>query len=424
MKNTVILGIQWGDEGKGKIVHMLSENADIVCRYQGGNNAGHTVITGGRKIVLHLIPSGIIKEGKVCIIGNGVVVNPFAFREELKMLKEMGIDYKGRLFVSNRAHLIMPYHIELDGVNEESMGIGTTKRGIGPAYTHKYARIGIRVCDLYEKDYLDNLIDVILKDVNIILKANRREEIEKKNVLNSIEEFKEILDPYISDTTSLLHDYINKGKKVLFEGAQGALLDVDFGTYPYVTSSNPTIGGVFTGLGISPQKINSIIGISKAYTTRVGSGPFPTELKDGVGELIRERGGEYGASTGRPRRCGWFDAVAVKYGAMICGVDTIAMTKFDILDGFETIKVCTAYDIDGKIRSDFPANSSELERANPIYEDFQGWERTSGVNRYEDLPENAKKYIKSLEEIVGVNISIISNGPDEKQTIIRDDSLL
>lgn len=424
MKNTAILGIQWGDEGKGKIVHMLSENADLVCRYQGGNNAGHTVITGGKKIVLHLIPSGIIKEGKTCIIGNGVVLNPYAFKEELEMLKNMGIEYDGRLFISNRTHLIMPYHIELDGVNEETKGIGTTKRGIGPAYTFKYARTGIRVCDLFEKNYLDSMIDVILKDVNIVLKASGREEVEKKDVLTTIEEFKEILSPFIADTNKMLYDFVNNGKNILFEGAQGALLDVDFGTYPYVTSSNPTIGGVFTGLGISQRAVNNIIGISKAYTTRVGSGPFPTELKSEIGELIRKKGGEFGASTGRPRRCGWFDSVAVKYAAMICGVDTIAMTKFDILDGFESIKVCTAYEIDGKMREDFPANSAELERAKPIYKDFAGWEKTAGIDKYEDLPQNAKDYIKNLEEIIGVDISIISNGPDEKQTIIRNNNIV
>jgi len=424
MKNTAILGIQWGDEGKGKIVHMLSENADLVCRYQGGNNAGHTVITGGKKIVLHLIPSGIIKEGKTCIIGNGVVLNPYAFKEELEMLKNMGIEYDGRLFISNRTHLIMPYHIELDGVNEETKGIGTTKRGIGPAYTFKYARTGIRVCDLFEKNYLDSMIDVILKDVNIVLKASGREEVEKKDVLTTIEEFKEILSPFIADTNKMLYDFVNNGKNILFEGAQGALLDVDFGTYPYVTSSNPTIGGVFTGLGISQRAVNNIIGISKAYTTRVGSGPFPTELKSEIGELIRKKGGEFGASTGRPRRCGWFDSVAVKYAAMICGVDTIAMTKFDILDGFESIKVCTAYEIDGKMRENFPANSAELERAKPIYKDFAGWEKTAGIDKYEDLPQNAKDYIKNLEEIIGVDISIISNGPDEKQTIIRNNNIV
>jgi len=424
MVNTAILGIQWGDEGKGKIVHMLSEHSDVVCRYQGGNNAGHTVITEGKKIVLHLIPSGIIKKGKICIIGNGVVVNPYAFREELEMLKQMDIDYKGRLFVSNRANLIMPYHIELDGINEESRGIGTTKRGIGPAYTYKYARSGIRVCDLFEKEYLNRMIDLILKDVNTVLRSHGKGETEKRDILNTIEEFKEILGPFIADTTILIHDLLNKGKTVLFEGAQGALLDIDFGTYPYVTSSNPTIGGVFTGLGIGPKAVKNIIGISKAYTTRVGAGPFPTELNNETGELIREKGGEYGASTGRPRRCGWFDAVAARYGAMICGIDSIAMTKFDILDEFKTIKVCTAYEVDGKVRKDFPANVSELERAKPIYEEYPGWDKTAGVNRYEDLPDNAKRYIKILEDMIGVDISIISNGPDEKHTIIRDSNLL
>ena len=424
MVNTAVLGVQWGDEGKGKIVHMLSEKAEIVCRYQGGNNAGHTVITGGKKIVLHLIPSGILKDGKICIIGNGVVVNPYALREELEMLKKIGIDYKGRLFVSNRAHLIMPYHIELDGIHEESRGIGTTKRGIGPAYTYKYSRIGIRVCDLFEEEYLNNAVELILKDVNVILAANGRDVIKKGDMLRVIDEYKAILEPYITETTGLLNDYIKEGKKVLFEGAQGALLDVDFGTYPYVTSSNPTIGGVFTGLGIRPKAVSRIMGISKAYTTRVGAGPFPTELKDATGEKIRKNGKEYGASTGRPRRCGWFDAVAVKYAVKVCGVDNIAMTKFDILDGFKNINVCTAYEIDGKIGYDFPANSSVLERVKPVYETFTGWEKTSGIDKYEELPENARKYIAKLEEILGLNISIISNGADEKETIIQDKNIL
>ncbi len=424
MNNTVVLGVQWGDEGKGKLVHMLSENADVVCRYQGGNNAGHTVVTSGKKYVFHLLPSGILKEGKLNIIGNGVVINPYALKEEMEELKDSGIDFKNRLYISDRAHLIMPYHIELDGVRDSAHGIGTTRRGIGPVYTYKYARMGIRTGDLFEKNYLEKMIKLILNEVNIVLKGYGHEEISFKDVMKTLEDYRDILKPYIADTSLILKNEIESGKKVLFEGAQGALLDIDFGSYPYVTSSNPTIGGVFTGLGIPPKYVDKVVGISKAYTTRVGGGPFPTELDDEIGETIRKKGGEYGASTGRSRRCGWFDAVGVKYALRICGVDTIAMTKFDILDGFETVKVCTEYEIDGRLTDEFPVNADVLARAKPVYKEFKGWDRTAGIEKYEDLPQNARYYIESLEKILGVSIGIVSVGPDEKETIIRDNALL
>jgi adenylosuccinate synthase len=344
-----------GDEGKGKIVHLLSGKADVICRYQGGYNAGHTVITGGKKYVLHLIPSGILKENTLCVIGNGVVVNPNALKEELDMLREGGITPDSRLFVSDRAHVIMPYHIELDAASEEASGrIGTTKRGIGPAYAFKYARLGIRVCDLAEPSYLKNVLPHIIDEVNTTLvERYHNPAVSQQNIMKTIEEYFEILRPFIADTTGIIHQSLQQKKELLFEGAQGALLDVDFGSYPYVTSSNPVSGGILTGLGIGPKAVGRVLGVSKAYTTRVGGGPFPTELQGSTGDIIRERGGEFGASTGRPRRCGWFDAVAVKYALSVSGVDAVAMTKFDVLDGFEKVFVCTHYEIDGKKQRSF-----------------------------------------------------------------------
>lgn len=420
MRSLAVIGAQWGDEGKGKIVHLLSGKADVICRYQGGNNAGHTVVTGGKKYVLHLVPSGILKEDKVCIIGNGVVVNPYALQEELNMLKEAGVGAKSRLFVSDRAHLIMPYHIELDKAYEESLGIGTTKRGIGPAYTHKYARIGIRPCDLAEKGYVEAAVTRALDEVNTILvKRFGRKPVEKRDVMKTIEEYREIINPYLTDTAKLLNRYIQEKRKIIYEGAQGVLLDVDCGSYPYVTSSSPVPGGILTGLGIGLKSIGEVVGIIKAYTTRVGSGPFPTELEDETGSLMRERGAEFGASTGRPRRCGWFDAVSVKYVLMVSGIDRLAMTKFDVLDGIGPVRVCTGYRLDGQVTSDPPPNVNVLGRAQPVYKEFEGWDKTAGVRRYKDLPASAKDYVRALEDMLGVEIAIVSTGPAEEDTIIR-----
>ena len=420
MKTIVILGAQWGDEGKGKIVHLLSDRADVVCRYQGGNNAGHTVVSGSRKWVFHLLPSGILKEGKTCIIGNGVVLDPYAFRKEISLVQEEGIDTASRLWVSDRTHLIMPYHRALDSAYEESLGIGTTKRGIGPAYSYKYARIGIRLCDLQEREYLEWIAKRALDEVNTTV-AGRfgREPVTMKDVMSALEEYREIMHGYVTDTSRLLEGYLQEGRRVIFEGAQGVLLDVDFGTYPYVTSSNPATGGVLTGLGIGPKEIGQVLGVMKAYTTRVGEGPFPTELDGQAGESIREKGNEFGASTGRPRRCGWFDAVAARYAVRVAGVQALAMTKFDVLDGIETLPVCTEYRIDDKNTDCFPANPFVLERAVPVYEEFSGWKSTAGAKLYDDLPAEAKRYIEALESLLGVPISIVSNGPDEKETIIR-----
>jgi adenylosuccinate synthase len=420
MQTIAVIGAQWGDEGKGKIVHHLSERADVVCRYQGGNNAGHTVVTEGRKYVLHLLPSGILNEEKTCIIGNGLVVNPFALRDEIDMLNHDGIDCSSRLFVSDRVSLIMPYHIELDNAYEEALGIGTTKRGIGPAYAYKYARIGIRPCDLWEHAYMERMVKHALDDVNATLVGRfGREPVALQTVMDVVEAYKEILSPFVADTSKMLGQLIDQGRKIIFEGAQGVLLDVDFGTYPFVTSSSPSSGGILTGLGIGPRHVEEIIGISKAYTTRVGSGPFPTELEDKIGARIREAGGEFGASTGRPRRCGWFDAVCTRYAVRVSGIDRVAMTKFDVLDGFDTLKVCTHYDIDGSITDEFPANTDKLERVKPVYREFKGWDAIAGIRNYDDLPETCVHYTEEMEKLIGVPISIISTGPDEKDTIFR-----
>jgi adenylosuccinate synthase len=420
MKTIVILGAQWGDEGKGKIVHLLSDRADVVCRYQGGNNAGHTVVSGSKKWVFHLLPSGILKEGKICIIGNGVVLDPYAFREELTLVQDEGVDTASRLYVSDRAHLIMPYHRALDSMYEESLGIGTTKRGIGPAYSYKYARIGIRLCDLEEHEYLEWITKRALDEVNTTIAGKYgRNPVTACEVMGALKEYGEIMKGYVADTSMLLAGYLQEGRRIIFEGAQGVLLDIDFGTYPYVTSSNPVTGGVLTGLGLGPKAVGQVLGVVKAYTTRVGEGPFPTELDGETGESIREKGQEFGASTGRPRRCGWFDTVAVRHAVRVSGVQALAMTKFDVLDGIETLPVCTGYRIDGENTDRFPANVFVLERAVPVYEEFPGWESTAGVKRYDDLPQEATQYIEALERLTGVPIIIVSTGPDETETIIR-----
>ncbi|MFW6137769.1 MAG: adenylosuccinate synthase [Spirochaetota bacterium] len=421
MRGIAIVGAQWGDEGKGKIVHLLSSRADVICRYQGGNNAGHTVVTGGKKYVFHLIPSGILKEDKICIIGNGVVVNPYAFREEIETLKKAGVGFKSRLFVSDRTNLIMPYHIELDHAYEESLGIGTTKRGIGPAYSFKYGRMGIRPCDLKEKAYMERMLEVVLEEVNSTLKGRfGRKPVEKKQVMKQINEYIDILDPYVANTSMLLNEYLRQNKKIIYEGAQGALLDIDFGTYPFVTCSSPVAGGVLTGLGAGPGSVDLVLGISKAYTTRVGGGPFPTELEDRTGQKMREKGGEFGASTGRPRRCGWFDAVAARHSITVSGIQKLAITKLDVLEGLEKIKVATSYKVDGQNTLDFPSNTDVLKRSVPVYRDFEGWEKIPSVSDYNQLPKTARSYLEALEEMLGVNIVVVSTGPDEKDTIIKE----
>lgn len=423
MSVSVIVGSQWGDEGKGKIVDLLSDRFQIVARYQGGANAGHTVEIGDKKFVLHLIPSGILRDDVICVIGNGVVIDPQALLEEIKMLEDLGVQIKNRLFISHNAHLIMPYHKLLDSINESGNSkIGTTGRGIGPCYIDKYARTGIRIVDLLNRKNLEEKIRCNIEEKNNILKKlYDKEELNIDEIIKAYLKFDDEIDQYITDTTSLLNNAIKDGKSILLEGAQGALLDVDHGTYPYVTSSSPTSGGACTGTGIPPTKINSVIGIVKAYTTRVGLGPFPTELKDETGEKLRTIGYEFGATTGRPRRCGWYDAFLVNYSSMINGITKAAITKLDVLSNFEKINVCVGYEINGKKLKYFPTNVYDLENAEPIYETLDGWnEDISFVRTFDELPSKAKDYLNFIADKSNFEIGIISVGPKRDQTILLD----
>jgi len=423
MSVSVIVGSQWGDEGKGKIVDLLSDRFQIVARYQGGANAGHTVEIGDKKFVLHLIPSGILRDDVICVIGNGVVIDPQALLEEIKMLEDLGVQIKNRLFISHNAHLIMPYHKLLDSINESGNSkIGTTGRGIGPCYIDKYARTGIRIVDLLNRKNLEEKIRCNIEEKNNILKKlYDKEELNIDEIIKAYLKFDDEIDQYITDTTSLLNNAIKDGKSILLEGAQGALLDVDHGTYPYVTSSSPTSGGACTGTGIPPTKINSVIGIVKAYTTRVGLGPFPTELKDETGEKLRTIGYEFGATTGRPRRCGWYDAFLVNYSSMINGITKAAITKLDVLSNFEKINVCVGYEINGKKLKYFPTNVYDLENAEPIYETLDGWnEDISFARNFDELPSKAKDYLNFIADKSNFEIGIISVGPKRDQTILLD----
>ncbi len=419
MSVTVLVGSQWGDEGKGKIVDILSEKYDIVARYQGGANAGHTVEIGDKKYILHLIPSGILRDNVICVIGNGVVIDPEALLEEIKILEENKISVKGRLLISHNAHLIMPYHKLLDSIHESGdQKIGSTGRGIGPCYTDKYARKGVKIVDLLSKDTLEEKIRINLEEKNNLLrKIYDKEGFNIAEMVEQYIKFDEQIDSCITDTALFLNSAIDEGKSVLLEGAQGALLDVDFGTYPFVTSSNPTSGGASTGTGIPPTKINSVFGIVKAYTTRVGHGPFPTELNDDTGEKLREKGAEYGATTGRPRRCGWFDAFLVKFSNMINGVEKVAITKLDVLSTFDELNVCVGYELNGKQLKSFPTDLKRLFDVKPIYETLPGWnENIEDCKSYADLPEKTKKYLSFLSNQTGMQIEIISVGPKRKQT--------
>ncbi|WP_427340665.1 adenylosuccinate synthase [Caloranaerobacter sp. DY30410] len=425
MNTLVILGAQWGDEGKGKITDFLSEKADIVVRYQGGDNAGHTVEIGEKQFKLHLIPSGIFYEEKVCVIGNGVVVNPKSLLEEIKYLNDRGIK-TDNLRISDRAHIIFPYHIKLDELEEKKRGkskIGTTIKGIGPCYRDKVERNGIRMCDIFYKDILEEKLRRNIKEKNeIIEKLYGERGLDEDSIVTEYMDYLEKIKKYVVDTSVLLNEAIENGKKILFEGAQGTLLDIDFGTYPYVTSSHPISGGVTVGTGISFFGINEVLGVVKAYTTRVGKGPFPTELFDETGDMIREKGHEYGTTTGRPRRCGWLDTVMLRYSARINGLTSIAITKLDTLGGFEKIKICTAYELDGKVIKDFPSSLETLKRCKPIYEVLDGWkeEEIKNVRTFDDLPENAKKYISKIEELTGVKVKLVSIGPNRDATILRE----
>ena len=424
MANIIVVGAQWGDEGKGKIVDILTEDADMVVRYQGGHNAGHTVVIEDKEYILHLIPSGVLHHGKICIIGNGMVVDPEALIEEIDGLRAKGVKIDNNLFISKSAHLIMPYHRAIDKESERVKGakrIGTTGRGIGPAYVDKMARIGIRVADLLQPELFSEKLKANLEETNYLLKVlYKAETLRFEDIYGKYMNYAAILKDYIADTSLLINKAASEGRNMLFEGAQGTLLDVDHGTYPYVTSSNSTAGGACTGTGIGPTRINEVIGIVKAYTTRVGSGPFPTELTDKDGELMRERGKEYGATTGRPRRCGWFDAVVVRYAVRINGLTGNIITKLDVLDAFKEIKICTGYKYKGKVYDEMPAELNILEECEPVYENMEGWnEDTSGITDYNMLPEKAKKYLEKLTELTGINIDMISTGQKRSETIIK-----
>lgn len=422
MFNVVVVGAQWGDEGKGKIVDVYTERADLVVRYQGGHNAGHTVVIGDETFVLHLIPSGILHEGKKCLIGNGVVISPEALVSEMDGLEARGIDAAGRLFISEQAHVIMPYHIALDLAREEKQGekaIGTTGRGIGPAYEDKVARSGIRVGDLKNPRIFRERLRSALDYKNFILtKYFGKEGFDEQEVydltLTQVEKFQK----YIANTSNLLQNALSTGERVLFEGAQGSHLDIDHGTYPFVTSSSTVAGGACTGAGTGPGSIDAVIGISKAYTTRVGAGPFPTELHDEMGEAIREKGGEYGATTGRPRRCGWFDAVVLRQSARMNGITGLVITKLDVLDGVNPIKICVRYTSAGVEYDIMPSGLEELEECRPVYEDHPGWSApTAGCKNWDDLPSEARSYIRRIEELTGVPVAVISTGQERSEYI-------
>ena len=423
MGATVLVGSQWGDEGKGKIVDLISKGFEIVVRYQGGANAGHTVEIGDKKYILHLIPAGILRENIICVIGNGVVIDPTALLEEIELLKQNNIKVDGRLFISHNAHLIMPYHKLLDSINESGNNkIGTTGRGIGPCYIDKYARKGIRIVDLLNRTELEKKIRTNLKEKNEILqKIHRHAGLDVDAIVKEYLEFDLAIDKYIKDAPAFLNQAMDEGKSVLLEGAQGTFLDIDHGTYPYVTSSSPTSGGACTGSGIPPTRIDNVIGIVKAYTTRVGNGPFPTELLDDDGEKLRKIGVEFGATTGRPRRCGWFDAFLVSYSKMINGITSVALTKLDVLSGFNQIKVCVGYELNGKKLKTFPTNVDRLSIVTPVYVTLDGWNTDiTNCERYEDLPAKTKDYLDFISRQSGIKIDIVSVGPKRKQTFYVD----
>jgi adenylosuccinate synthase len=431
-KNVVVIGTQWGDEGKGKVVDLLTEKADAVVRFQGGHNAGHTLVIDGKKTVLHLIPSGILHDGVKCMIGNGVVLAPDALQKEMQMLEEGGVNATERLFISEACTLILPYHIALDLAREKARGskaIGTTGRGIGPAYEDKISRRGLKVGDMLHRERFASRLGEVLDYHNFTLKHYFKEEpVDFQKVLDEGLEMAEMIRPMVADVTGMLHQMRNEGKNIMFEGAQGTLLDIDHGTYPYVTSSNPTAGGACTGTGVGPRDLDYILGITKAYTTRVGAGPFPTELYDGaglndpIGAHMAKLGHEFGATTGRARRCGWLDAVSLRRSAQINSLTGICLTKMDVLDGLESLRIAVGYECDGKSMDVPPIGADAYECCKPSYIEVPGWkESTVGVRKYDDLPENAKAYIKKIEEVIGVPVDIISTGPDRADTILMRD---
>lgn len=424
MNNTAVIGAQWGDEGKAKIVDILSEKADIIARYQGGANAGHTVISGDRKYIFHLVPTGILHPDKICVIGNGVVVDLEALLEEIETLKQEGVQIDGRIKIASNAHVVLPFHKLLDTVMEDQSGdqkIGTTQRGIGPTYTDKVSRVGIRVADLFKPDVLRERLSHNLQTKDVILThLFKKDPISMADVLAYCQRMAGKIEGMVCDAPNYLHQAIGDGKSILFEGAQGTLLDIDFGTYPYLTSSNPTIGGVFSGTGINPGQLQHIIGIVKAYQTRVGTGPFPTECLDATGEKLRALGGEFGATTGRPRRCGWLDLVALRYAARINGFTQIALTKMDVLDHFDRVKVCRAYRFQSQEIVDFPTDSHDLARCEPIYEELPGWKTpVTGQRSFSDLAQPAVDFIQMIETWVDCPVTLVSTGPERSEIITK-----
>ena len=422
MPGIVIVGAQWGDEGKGKVTDLLAEQAQVVVRYQGGNNAGHTVVIGQQTLKLHLIPSGIHRPGVLCVVGNGLVVDPRAMVAEMDELESKGLDTSG-LRISANAHLVMPYHLMLDGVEEERRGgksLGTTRRGIGPTYTDKAARYGLRMQDLLDMAVFEEKLSQALEQKNILLReVYGKEPLEMEPILEEYGACAERLRPHVVDASLLVHKALTQSQNVLFEGAQGTLLDIDHGTYPFVTSSSPVAGGACTGVGVGPRQIDGVIGVSKAYTTRVGAGPFPTELTDAVGDHLVEVGREYGTTTGRRRRCGWFDGVILRYAARVNGLTGLALTKLDVLTGLHRLKICVGYEYDGQMLKEFPYQGAVLARCQPIYEEMDGWtDEISGARAYDELPPQARAYVARLEELAGVPIDIISVGPEREQTIL------
>ena len=420
MSSVVVVGTQWGDEGKGKITDFLSENAEVIARYQGGNNAGHTIKFDGVTYKLHLIPSGIFYKEKTCVIGNGMVVDPKALVTELAYLHERNVS-TDNLRISNRAHVILPYHLKLDEVEEDRKGankIGTTKKGIGPAYMDKAARVGIRVADLLDREVFEEKLARNLEEKNRLLeKMYDTEGFKIEDILDEYYEYGQQVKKYVVDTSVVLNDALDEGRRVLFEGAQGVMLDIDQGTYPFVTSSNPVAGGVTIGSGVGPTKIQHVVGVSKAYTTRVGDGPFPTELHDDIGDQIREVGREYGTTTGRPRRVGWFDSVVVRHARRVSGITDLSLNSIDVLTGIDTLKICVAYKLNGEITEEFPASLNELAKCEPVYEEMPGWtEDITGVKNLSELPENARHYLERISQLTGIPLSIFSVGPDRSQT--------
>jgi adenylosuccinate synthase len=420
MSSVVVVGTQWGDEGKGKITDFLSENAEVIARYQGGNNAGHTIVFNGEKYKLHLIPSGIFYKDKICVIGNGMVVDPKALVAELKYLHDRGIS-TDNLRISNRAHVILPYHLKLDELEEERKGankIGTTKKGIGPAYMDKAARVGIRIADLLDREVFEEKLARNLQEKNVLFeKVYGVEGFKLEDILDEYYEYGQQIAKYVCDTSVVLNNALDEGRRVLFEGAQGVMLDIDQGTYPFVTSSNPVAGGVTIGAGVGPTKIKHVVGVAKAYTTRVGDGPFPTELHDEIGDRIREVGREYGTTTGRPRRVGWFDSVVVRHARRVSGITDLSLNSIDVLTGIETLKICVAYRYKGKVIEEFPASLKVLAECEPIYEELPGWsEDITGVKSLDELPVNARHYVERISQLTGIPLSIFSVGPDRSQT--------